>query len=59
MANVAGVHTDPKYWDDPEKFRPERFGKEERHKVVHGAFLPFGLGPRNCIGEYYILYILW
>jgi len=42
------VHRDPAWWDDPEAFRPARFaGESERPEYAH---LPFGGGPRHCIG---------
>ncbi|XP_077285309.1 putative cytochrome P450 6a14 [Arctopsyche grandis] len=47
---VIALHYDPKYFPDPDKFDPERFtaeAKRERHPMV---YLPFGEGPRNCIG---------
>ncbi|KAI5643961.1 cytochrome p450 domain-containing protein [Phthorimaea operculella] len=47
---LQALHTDPQYWEEPEVFRPERFAPEElssRHKFV---YLPFGEGPRACIG---------
>lgn len=43
-----GVHHNPKYWDEPEEFRPERFiGNQKR---VPYTYLPFGGGKRSCIG---------
>lgn len=47
---LVALHNDPQYFDNPTEFRPERFSPEEvakRHKFV---YLPFGDGPRSCIG---------
>lgn len=44
----AGMHYDPKYYKDPETFRPERFLNGE---ILQNTYLPFGLGPRICIGN--------
>ncbi|XP_058837432.1 probable cytochrome P450 9f2 [Topomyia yanbarensis] len=46
-----GIHHDPKYYPNPEKFDPERFSEANRSKLDAGAYLPFGAGPRNCIGS--------
>jgi len=55
MVPIYGLHMDPKYFPDPEKFDPERYSEENVTKIVQGSYLPFGLGPRNCIGSRFAL----
>ena len=47
---IAGMHRLPEFWPDPEKFDPERFSPENKEKVNRFVYMPFGLGPRNCVG---------
>ncbi|XP_044738975.1 cytochrome P450 9e2-like [Chrysoperla carnea] len=48
---VWGLHYDPKYFPNPEKFDPERFSDENKNKIHPLSYLPFGGGPRGCIGS--------
>ena len=49
---VLGLHRDPKYFPDPEKFEPERFSDEAKRHRPNYVYLPFGEGQRICIGMY-------
>ena len=55
MIPIYAMHHDRYAWEDPEKFDPERFrgpAKDTRHAF---QFIPFGAGPRNCIGMRFAL----
>lgn len=45
------VHRDPRWWPQPERFLPERFATENESNLYKRAYLPFGGGPRICIGN--------
>lgn len=49
---IYSLHRDPKYYSDPEVFDPERFTEENINSRPLGTFLPFGDGPRICIGNH-------
>lgn len=49
------VQRDPRFYDEPEKFRPERWLGEEAKKIPKFAYFPFGGGPRLCIGNTFAL----
>ncbi|XP_041364331.1 cytochrome P450 3A24-like [Gigantopelta aegis] len=51
LADVWSLHHNAEYWSEPETFNPERFSLENRQKIIPYSFLPFGAGPRNCIGK--------
>ena len=46
--SVVGMHYNPRYWAEPEEFRPERFLAPDWPR---DAFMPFSAGPRACIGK--------
>lgn len=52
---IYALHHDPQIYPDPESFRPERFEEVERKSRDSAAFLPFGAGPRGCLGMRFAL----
>jgi cytochrome P450 len=52
---IYGVHHSPEYWQNPDKFDPDRFNEENIKKQKAFSHLPFGGGPRVCIGENYAM----
>jgi cytochrome P450 len=55
FVNVYGVHRDPEAWPDPERFEPDRFLSECESRRHRTAYLPFGAGPRVCVGNHFAL----
>lgn len=46
--NLYAMHRHPDFWENPEVFDPERFTKGNKNII---AYMPFGYGPRKCIGQ--------
>jgi cytochrome P450 len=53
---IYGAHHAAQYWKDPERFVPGRFSKENKESHTAFAYLPFGGGPRGCIGGNYAIF---
>ncbi|XP_076825662.1 cytochrome P450 2U1-like [Clavelina lepadiformis] len=49
--NIWAVHNDPDYWDEPEKFKPQRFIDADGEFIKSNHVIPFSLGPRTCLGK--------
>lgn len=45
------LHHDAEFFPNPEQFDPKRFSDENKDSIIVGSYLPFGLGPRACIGR--------
>ncbi|HNE18331.1 MAG TPA: cytochrome P450 [Turneriella sp.] len=55
QTGIIALHRNPQYWSAPASFRPERFLGETPEPVQKQAFMPFGAGPRRCIGSMFAM----
>jgi cytochrome P450 len=49
------IHQDPRWFDEPEAFRPERWANDLVKRLPRCTYFPFGDGPRICIGNHFAL----
>ncbi len=49
------VHRDPRWFDEPKAFKPERWENDSVKRLPHGVYFPFGDGPRICIGNHFAM----
>jgi cytochrome P450 len=50
VMNLWGLHRDPRFYPDPDAFDPDRWTPEFTKNLPQLAYIPFGIGPRRCIG---------
>jgi len=55
LVNVAAIHRRPEVFANPDRFDPDRFTTEREKKLPPQAYMPFGAGPRVCIGNHFAL----
>jgi cytochrome P450 len=53
--NPHATQRDARWFPDPLKFDPERFSEGWEKRIPKGAYFPFGMGPRICIGQYFAI----
>jgi cytochrome P450 len=52
---IYGAHNDPKRWQNPHEFIPNRFAEDRKNEIASFSYFPFGGGPRLCIGQQFAL----
>ncbi|OIK05296.1 hypothetical protein BIV23_13665 [Streptomyces monashensis] len=55
LVNSYLLHRHPDFWEDPERFDPERFSPDQIARRPKHAYVPFGSGPRVCLGKHFAL----
>ena len=55
VASIRILHMDPDIYPEPEKFDPYRWDEVTKKTRDSSCYLPFGGGPRNCVGKFQVL----
>lgn len=55
VVGAYAIQHDARYWDEPERFDPDRFSAERSAGRSRWQFFPFGAGPRSCIGDHFAM----
>jgi cytochrome P450 len=55
VVGIMALHTDPALWPEPQRFDPDRFLPEHSRGRDRWQYLPFGAGPRSCIGDHFAM----
>ncbi|PRC54004.1 cytochrome P450, partial [Mycobacterium sp. ITM-2017-0098] len=55
VVGIYALHRDPALWENPLVFDPERFSAENCVGRDRWQYLPFGAGPRSCIGDHFAM----
>jgi cytochrome P450 len=55
IVGIYALHRDPAHWDHPLVFDPDRFSKQNSDGRDRWQYLPFGAGPRSCIGDHFAM----
>lgn len=55
VVGIMALHTDPSLWREPQRFDPDRFLPERSCGRDRWQYLPFGAGPRSCIGDHFAM----
>jgi cytochrome P450 len=55
LVGIFGMHRDPALWDNPLAFDPDRFSETNFAGLDRWQYIPFGAGPRSCIGDHFAM----
>jgi cytochrome P450 len=55
VVGIYALHRDPDLWDHPLVFDPDRFNPQNANGRDRWQYLPFGAGPRSCIGDHFAM----